>query len=96
MFCLYTYVYEAIYNKITSRIKIHSQKNPVSPKISRITEQTKLLIEKREKLMKLNNKSTVQKIEYAKIRKLVWREIRNDVLVHRLLRIQRCLTTYEP
>lgn len=74
-----------VYNKIEDCIKSSvKQENEEAKKTrrkisSKITDETKKLIEKREKLNKIVNKTIAEKIEHCEIRKLTKKKIREDI-----------------
>lgn len=76
---------QELYDKIISTIKWaveqenkeHRSTDKIKSK--KITEKTKELIMKREELNRKINKTATEKIEHTEIRKLVKREIKNDI-----------------
>lgn len=74
------------YNKIEESLKEAVKRENEETKeqgrrfSTKISENTKKLIQKREELNKILNKTTIQKIEHTEIRKLTKKKIREDIV----------------
>lgn len=69
------HLYDELVNIINTPIKSQINKLPHG----KLSDHTKALIATREELKRIKNKNIGQRIEYAEIRKLVRKEIRNDI-----------------